>query len=382
MNERAPIAPPDAPHSPGNGAAISVSEGYCINLRGRLDACDLCQRACHTAAITLTRDEVTIDPAPCVGCGACVPACPAGAITHKRFDPEAFSASAVTDRVARIDCAQSETGGSAIPCHRMLDARLMAALFAEGAARIEITGTENCLGCPSGDARPALAVAVRTLGSWFGERAPQVVFAGAETGTETGNAAEAKRATERRHLLRGAFRTLSADPRPAPPATAPSFDDLLGTGETGEITVARPVPYQQALALHRADLPFRKGGQVGATGRTIGEECSGCMVCAELCPTGALGSDVAPGHRLVSFDPALCTNCTLCLKVCPMAVISARALRGVAAATSGREILFARVERTCTECGAGFAAASGGAICPECEKDREMDDEWLEILSG
>jgi len=363
------------------GASLTVAEGYCINLRSRLDACDLCQRVCHADAIALTLDEVTIDPVACVGCGACVPACPAGAITLDGFDPEAVIAGAIADGVALIGCRQAGGEGVQVPCHRMLDARVMAALYVEGAERIELAGLEACHGCPGGDARPALRTALRDLSKWFGETAPAVVATGARNEVRGDSAAETRRAVGRRRLLRGAFGTLS-DPPPAPPAM-PSFDDFAAAEDTGEGCAGRPVPYQQVLASRRASLPFRKDGQVGATGRLIGEACSGCMVCADLCPTGALCGETETAHRFVSFDPALCTNCTLCLKVCPMDAISARALRGVAAATEGRSVLFARVERKCGACGRSFAAKTGGgALCPDCENEHEMDDEWLEMLSG
>ncbi len=381
-----------AAHPQTGSAALSVSELHCINLRGRLEACDLCQRACHARAITLTLDEVTIDPALCTGCGACVPACPAGAITHDRFEPEEMIATAVSgEGVARIACAQAGTqaGGQAaqVPCHRMLDARLMAALLAEGAQRIEVLGTESCPGCPGGDARPALKAAERTLNKWFGEAAPRLVLAGAGEGLATAGTAEARRAVARRSFLRGAFGALSepsgrASEPLAPSRAVPSFDAILAREDTGADTAGRPIAYQQALATRRLRLPFGETAQVGATGRTIDEACNGCLVCAELCPTGALGAEISPGHRLVSFDPAICTNCTLCLKVCPMEAISARVLRGVAQATAGREVLFARDERICPECGGGFDASTGAAICPSCENDRELDDEWLEMLSG
>jgi len=369
------------PRPAPRGAALSVAEGYCINLRGRLEACDLCQRVCHAGAITLTLDEVTIDPVACAGCGACVPACPAGAIAHDGFDLEAMIAGAIEGGVARIGCRQAGGDFVTVPCHRMLDARMMAALFAEGAERIELAGLEACHGCPGGDARPALTTALRDLKKWFGEAGPAVMAASERGGGRNDSAAETRRAVGRRRLLRGAFGAVSEAP-PKPPALS-GFDDIAAAEDTGESFAARAVPYQQALSRRRTMLPFREDGPVGATGRLIGEACSGCMVCADFCPTGALNGEAGPGHRRVSFDPALCTNCTLCLKVCPMDAISARALRGVAAATEGRTVLFARAERECGACGRPFAPEpEADLLCPECEDDNEMDDEWLEMLNG
>jgi NAD-dependent dihydropyrimidine dehydrogenase PreA subunit len=366
------------------GATVSVVDGYCINLRGRIDACDLCSRVCHAGAIALGSDTVAIDPDRCVGCGACVPACPAGVFTHDRFDPETLPGLAVANGAARIACAASEgddAGTSVIPCHRMTDARLLAAVFAAGAEQIDIVGTENCARCPGGDARPALTVAVRTLGKWFGAAAPLVCFVSDGRDDE---AQETRRAVERRHLLGGIFRAFSAASEPE--TDLPGFDDPRYLDDPAE-AIARPVPYQRLIATCRSVLPFRPDGLVGATGRSIDEECSGCMVCAELCPTGALGGafgdDVESRQRVVSFDPALCTNCTLCLKICPMEAISARALHGVAEATSGRTVLFARTDRICTECGALFPQTPGSPeICPSCENDKHMDEDWTEMLGG
>ncbi len=362
-------------------AAVAVRAGYCINLRGRIEACDLCVRACHAKAITLSLDEVTIDPQLCVGCGACVPACPGGALSHDRFDPEALVQTAVQDGVARLACAPTgaAAGASTLPCHRMLDARLMAALFAAGAARIEVAGLEHCAGCPNGDARPALKLAQRTLEKWFGAAGPEVIVAEAPPAQAE---PEGKKALERRHLLRGAFGALAAAPEPEPDVEdiMPSFDDPRYFDDV-EAALARPVAYQNLLAEARPSLPFSIDGPSGATGRVIGESCSGCMVCSDLCPTGALEGLVARTGREVSFDPALCTNCTLCIKVCPMAAMSAHALRGVDEALAGRGALYTRADQVCSNCGASFAARpDGSTICQGCQNDQDMDDNWLGML--
>jgi ferredoxin len=310
-----------------------------------------------------------------------VPACPAGALTVEGFDPAAVVAAALQGGGAQLACAGSgQAGVGKVPCHKMTDARLLAALFAAGAGEIAILGTENCAACPAGDARPALAEAEKTLAKWFGAAAPRLVLAGAahDAAVGRGNAAG------RRQFLRGRFRALAPTPGATP--DLPDFEDPV-YDDGAEAAPARAVPYQALLADVRAALPFRPDGATGATGRNIDAACSGCMICAELCPTGALNdaSGAAGGSfvRQVGFDAALCTNCTLCLKVCPMKAISARALRGPGAATGGRSILFARSEQTCANCGSLYAPApGGGALCPGCENDRQMDDDWLDMLSG
>ncbi len=367
------------PTSPrrAHGVAITIAEGYCINLRGRIDACDLCQRACPAGSIRLTPDSVTIDPVTCVSCGGCVPACPAGAFELDGLDPDSLVAQAGGRKELRIGCAQTEDKDIALPCHRMTDARLMAALFAEGVDEIILTGTENCHDCPSGGARKALSAAHRKLVNWFGDRAPLVRAAR----PVDHDAQDDQKAAERRRLLRGAFRSLGG--KAETEQSELGFDDFIAPDhEVGEAT-ARPVAWHRILADRWDRLPFRKDSPVGATGRKIDDNCSGCLVCADLCPTGALNGRGGNGQRTVSFDPYRCTNCTLCLKVCPQNAISARALRGVASATAGRDVLFARRENVCTICGNGYlGAAEGDGMCPACRNEQEMEEEWLEMLSG
>ncbi len=388
MTAAARERPPARPPQPASGAAgLSLSEGFCINLRGRQEACDLCRRACHARAISLSLDAVSIDPARCVGCGLCVPVCPAGAFALDGFDPEAFVAQAAAGPEVTIGCRQSEIRDIAVPCHKMLDARLLAALAAEGVARIRLAGSEACDACPSGNARPRLARAVKTLRSWLGDGAPVVLVArdtGAGPADRDADRAS-DRAAKRRRLLRGGFAALArAEPEQAAgPDDLPSFDALLNDLDDTPEARARPVPYQQVLARRREQLPFRDDGPVGATGREIDANCSGCMVCSDLCPTGALQGQVGAGQRQISFNAARCTNCTLCQKVCPMAAIASYAIRGVTAATDGRKTLFERRLAICGQCGAPFdpADSAGAGICPQCQNERDMDEDWQEMLS-
>ncbi|MFQ5565486.1 MAG: DUF362 domain-containing protein, partial [Paracoccaceae bacterium] len=207
--------------------AVVVSEAYCINLRGRIEACDLCRRVCHAGAIALGPDSVEIDPDRCTDCGACVPACPAGAISHVRFELEQLLSTGVTNGSCKVACAaEPSRAETTIPCHKMLDARLMAALFAEGAEVIVPVGTEHCGDCPSGDARPALAAATRTLTKWFGDAAPRVLVARGETIPQS-ESCGGGRAVRRRALLRRAMRSLAPPP--------PSFDELASSDDPDDL---------------------------------------------------------------------------------------------------------------------------------------------------
>jgi len=47
---------------------------------------------------------------------------------------------------------------------------------------------------------------------------------------------------------------------------------------------------------------------------TVTSNCTGCMACARICPTGAVTGEKKQLHRI---DAAICISCGACGRVCP-----------------------------------------------------------------
>ena len=45
--------------------------------------------------------------------------------------------------------------------------------------------------------------------------------------------------------------------------------------------------------------------------------CSGCGVCIEVCPSGAISLTDGSSHDLACIDETVCTDCETCLDACP-----------------------------------------------------------------
>lgn len=371
-----------------DGARLIVEQEFCINPRARDAFCSRCAKVCRSEALKVSEDGVELDEAACTTCGACVPACPAGALRLSGFDPERFVASLNGADEVHLTCAAGERGdeGVTIPCHLMLDRRLTAAAFAEGTRRFVLHGVYGCATCHRADAREHLARLERSMAKWFDGQGPQISFAalGNAGGDPRGRVGEA--GTDRRGFLR--LMGLQAGAGVANLVGAgwdDADDEPLDAGcsfVSGDALPKHPVPYRAVLARRTERLPWAEHRPLPWHTRTIDETCNACMVCAENCPTGALEDGGDRGARRISFDPAFCANCTLCQQICPQDAIRPRLAQSVAEATAPRTVLMHRTTRQCETCRSDFVPLDPASrLCPVCANEREMDEEWLEMLN-
>ena len=56
------------------------------------------------------------------------------------------------------------------------------------------------------------------------------------------------------------------------------------------------------------------------------EKCTGCMMCAETCPNGALWGDF-DNRKIAEIDRDLCIGCTICKRTCQFEAFPARSSR-------------------------------------------------------
>ena len=152
---------------------LIVEEELCVNLRGRVAHCTACKDTCPSDALHVTPDSVDLDETACTGCNSCLPSCPAGALRSTGFVPSRFLRTLMESQQRDLHCRTSSDGGGGIviPCHGVLDARLLAAARAEGVTELHLHGLNQCENCRFGDARPHIASLVSRLDEWLGENA-------------------------------------------------------------------------------------------------------------------------------------------------------------------------------------------------------------------
>lgn len=366
---------------------LLVDEELCINLRGRMEHCTNCRDTCPSDALTLTPDSVDLDTEKCTGCNSCLPSCAAGALRSTGFVPERFVAALAGQDEIHLHCRGStdDGGGVVIPCHAVLDARLIAASRAEGVRSLSLHGLNNCDNCKIGDARAHVESVQLILQEWMGDEAPEIDRAPQVIKQKEELVYQDQPHMSRRAFLRfgGAKAITQAVDWMVPGMEQGEEDEEALPFYQAEDYPQRASQYQQVLVSRVDRVPWRKGTVLPWKTRTVSDNCSGCLSCGERCPTGALQASETKEGRQLSFEVTLCTDCTLCERICPEKAIISRSVESPESVCAERSLLFYLQQQLCRQCGTPFIPdAHGVGICPVCSNEQDLDEEWLEMLSG
>lgn len=367
-------------------SGLIVEEELCVNLRGRLLACTNCQDVCSSAALTLSLDAVDLDQAKCTGCNSCLPSCPAGALRSISFIPQRFIAAMAGQERVDLHCRESSGGGGGIviPCHAVLDARLLAAARAEGVTTLALHGLSNCEQCRHGDARASVEQVAQTVAAWLGAAAPTLDLTPDRVKAKSPRDHQDQPHLSRRAFLRfGSAQAMTQAAEWIVPGLGPEEDDAEALPfYQSSVYPQRAVQYQEVLARRADQVPWAEGQPLPWKQRSVAANCSGCLVCGERCPTGALIARENDQARELSFDPALCTDCSLCERVCPEGAMVARSAVALDEVSSGRSLLFLLQQQRCLSCGTPFVPVSAEMkSCHVCSNEQELNEEWLGMLS-
>jgi ferredoxin len=369
-----------------SGDALLIDEELCLNLRGRTLSCNSCADVCSVDALELTEDAIELNSDACTGCGACLPSCPAGVLRLSGFSPRRFVDVLESKEEAHIHCSASTDKGEGIviPCHRVLDARFVAAAFASGTDTFHLHGLSHCETCNKGNAIDYVTDEQHRLEQWFGkEAAPQLVFTEEHSEVAGDRQYQNRPQMSRRNFLRFAgMQTLESATQWLVPAEEDDEPLLLQGFYQGEIDRQQPEVYQSLLAEHAAELPWAST-ELPWRSRTINEDCSACLSCGQRCPTGALLAEENQAGRGISFEPVLCTDCGLCTQICPMNAVEPHPVADVDEVVVPRMLLMYRHQKDCSRCGHSFIPQTETeTLCNTCSNEQEIDTEWMAMLEG
>lgn len=364
---------------------LQINQWQCLNLRGRNVSCTRCADICPSKALKLTAESVHLDAGLCTRCGACLPACPSGAMQLSDFDPRRFLEALTGKAEEHVCCSRvgNTDDGNIIPCLQVLDARLLAAAAAGGTKTVVLHGASQCSGCERGDARAAIEHMHADLEAWFSE-APLQLRQGSSVSAATGGHRDQQQVhLGRRKFLRfaGTYVANSASEWLTDAAAEPQGTSAQRPLFPSDGSAGRPSAYHVLLAGQAASLPWRDG-QLPWHYRVLSEVCNTCLACTQHCPTGALVAEETTATVSIWFRLQACTDCGLCERLCPEGAISR------AAATSPDELhapplqVIHRSLRQCTVCARSFDPGSDSAeLCTHCQNEQDVMNDWKAMFS-
>jgi ferredoxin len=382
---------PDLPGALGRiaqsaAAPVSAEKRLCLNFRWKR-SCTICADLCPGSAIGL--EDLKIDPADCIACGACGPACPAGALVFEGRPRTALieEADDAIERSGIVQFACDRCGGAlgkakkiegavTVPCLSMLDEALLLECHAMGGRDVRLLGcsprcafkrgrelyleTERL----AGELRKALVLRKLPRRARRG-KAPAPGAAGG------GHDRRAFLAVAGRELLRAAY------PPDAPEKRTERWTWLhrLPAGRARLLELAEgPAPGEHCLE--------RFDGMRFCAIEADGARCSMCGACGALCPTGAIGTVELDDSSMLYFNAGWCTGCQLCVRACPERALQAGDRLDPACLAGKGAVLLRLGAARCESCGGRYIPGRTGGECPFCRKSGAGKGPPVEGFSG
>jgi ferredoxin len=337
-------------------AVPAVLPARCVADRG----CRRCVAVCPHGALQLKDQWVEIDKARCTGCGLCLGACPADAITF----PSNSMAELDAQIVALLDPANGDlaTRGILFTCRETI-AALDTAI--ERGFRYDPGWLPVVVPCV-GSLSPAVFLRCLAAGAaGVGLVTCEDLCLSQQDGAVAERVAFCRELLQRIGVPPDRVRICPVD-RDDPtaweltPAAEPPAVHLDGTASRYPGVAADALLHLAQTHGGPPDLRLTHGESPFGVIELDALACTGCEACAAACPTGALDVERTGDGIRIGFDAAACTACGICVPRCPEVPRGALRLEQVVdlrRLAAGRTVVYRDRAPRCVTCGAPIAPA-------------------------
>ncbi|MFW5709501.1 MAG: 4Fe-4S dicluster domain-containing protein [Chloroflexota bacterium] len=351
-----------------NASPITLDSAACVRSRHKSADCSACVDACPTSAFSVDGEGggLTLDGDRCVGCAACTHLCPTGAIHSRTSADRLLKHVEQHGDAARVEliCPYRE------PVNRQADRdsaafitpRCLAALAPSTYVELANRGVRHitlrldaCADCPISHAAQTICETAAAAADLLRAAPMTTIVLVSEPPAGKRNLSDLHDTRQTSVSRRGLFQMFTR------PLTEPSDVPRLSLPVRLTAEQQRLLPAVVERALQTSDMPD------WAPRLVADDSCTGCDVCAKLCPTAALSLQRDDAHFWLHFRAAYCTGCGLCTAGCPSHALDlAPDHQPTDPAAVSSEILVEGALQTCKRCRTAFRAAPGETLCPTC----------------
>lgn len=368
---------------------VRLDSTLCSRFRSTKSECAACAVVCPAPGAVRLGDGVGNNSAAinaaCVGCGACVSACPNGAIRLLENDgrvAERIGQRVRAGEVFRFACTRAEGRADfVLPCLSRLTEALVLEPIRGGAQGVELCAPD-CSGCglkktaPQWERTMAFSQALCASAGLGAARVSSVRV-------PVGNAEEirlpARTPNSRRRLFRSIAERWKTSGETPPrgeadeEAAVEPFREIVqrhaeNSKRTDLLRVLDALPGLTVTSktVPRLDLPLAQ--------LDIDNRCVGCNVCETLCPTGAIKHREEGGVYTLEFDAAQCTGCRVCELACYHQALHIRETVNLSLLFERRSVtLVSARPGTCRACGERILGEAS-EFCPACQLSGDRRD--------
>jgi ferredoxin len=375
------------------GYPLGLREDACLALLSpRYASCRACEEICPARALKVGESALELAET-CVNCGRCAAACPMGALGIPGFSVLEIRPAAgkpVAVECWKVPAEISAPDAVRVPCTGGLSAgRIVELAVMAGARPVQILDRGWCAACRAGGgkAHPAAAALERARGL--------LEKAGMEAGSLPGIVSatlpvdympmEIPAPISQQTLSRRAFFGALAS------KTTAAVDQVRPLAPRAEARRKRgferePVPSRersrQLRGLHH--LTQRSGRPMPGSlfhRVEVSDACRNHLLCAKVCPTGALDVYEEETRSGLVFDSYTCIGCGLCAEVCPSDAL--RLLPNGNNPVPAQPVqLTGFGQKGCPRCGQVYDATAGEEVCPQCAKRNHLASSAFRTLFG
>jgi len=370
---------------------IQTFSSICAKIRLPRSSCRRCLSVCPVGAIEFGQDVVKVGSV-CLGCELCVAVCPNGVFSVSdakgKDNPIAdrlYCSKLIADQFDPTSSLPPEI----IPCISSLSPTFLLQLALRIKRPVEVS-TGQCERCVMERVLShfeKVTEEVRSLFELFRiPHQPLIV----RRGTERDKAAARKHYhafettfDRRPHLERRNF--LLKLSGPVLYAGRPRHEE---DGEKKDVMALEkriPERLTTLIALFRDHQDvFSPGDRIPFYAEiVIDSSCSGCGVCAVLCPTGALAIKRTERWAYMGWTPSHCSQCHLCEEACPERSLHLFPGLDVEKVIDESTHAIQSFNRNiCPDCQYEFLSRKEGDPCPYCQKQEEVMQDYLRTIYG